>query len=1081
MSTRFPSLERNLRRSSLEMVLWWSCLCGWLWLASSAWGQEFPTRPQPGFLTNAVAEHGTTREVVPPTEHDPITISAEYLHEETPASVDISARLAGSSGMPGVSREEPQGPDSERVFVLRDRCRIRQGRWELTARQMVVWRSFTTHQGRTVEKVLVYPEGDVRVTSAGERSETPADKVFIELYSSVGVTMEARHNEPGHVSDGTVDPLHQRALSSRGKVQQLAWNQPALLAPGKSRPLVGPEIDFDSLVPEVRPLATRHLMISPRSFGVGFSVSSFLSEETSPAEQVTVITQGVNIVVDGVPGVQGFDTLGPQSGTVDISADQVVIWTQADASGKFSPEMFQDANAPLQLYLEGNIEIRQGDNVMKASKAFYDVREDRAVLLDGELRVFVPDLEGTLKLRAEKIRQLSHDSYHAQNAWVTGSDFGVPTYRMEAGDIFLENRYDRNWIGRGDRSLDPQTGLSTPRATPWITSLDNRFRVGNTPVFMSPFLSMPAEDPHVPLESITFGGDQIFGAQVKTVWNMSKLLGLATPNADWNMQMNAYSERGVWLGNDIYYGAGRPGEVGSYYGEGEATWINDYGRDNLGLDRRSLDVRNRTRGRVLWRHREQINSDLDWTAEVGLLSDRNFLEQYYENEFDRGKDNETLIGLNRIRDNTSASLMTRFQVNDFEYDTQWLPRGDFTILGEPLWGDWLLYSSRTSAGYGQLRPARAPDDPTDLFVPLWYMPAAEGGVFNSRHEVSLPFSLGPVKFDPYMMGEAAFWQDDGFTNSSLQRFYGSAGVRGNVQLWQVFPNVRSPMLGLNGLAHKQTLGFDYYYADSSESLENIPQYNEFEENAQERFRTRLIFNTFGLMNTAMLPGQFDPRNYALRSGAARNVSSPYFELVDSQHVLRLNWNHRLQTKVGPPERQRIKDWMTLDLGVSYFPNPGDDNFGSSFGLLTANYMWDVGSRTKILANGQFDFFDEAPQVWDVGFLSQRSTRGSVYLGYRNIQAGPLLDSQLLTGSLSYAMSEKWIASLGTAYDIAERQDRGQSLTLTSVRSDVLIHIGMSIDASKGNWGMGFMIEPRLGPMNASSNQLSSLLGTRTQP
>ncbi|MEZ5950625.1 MAG: hypothetical protein R3C12_15695 [Planctomycetaceae bacterium] len=115
------------------------------------------------------------------------------------------------------------------------------------------------------------------------------------------------------------------------------------------------------------------------------------------------------------------------------------------------------------------------------------------------------------------------------------------------------------------------------------------------------------------------------------------------------------------------------------------------------------------------------------------------------------------------------------------------------------------------------------------------------------------------------------------------------------------------------------------------------------------------------MNSAMLPAQFDPRGYAVRSGAARNVSSPYFELVDDQHALRLNWNHRLQTKVGPPERQRIKDWMTLDLGITYFPNPGDDNFGTSFGLLTANYMWDVGARTKFLANGQFDFFDDAPR------------------------------------------------------------------------------------------------------------------------
>ncbi|MEZ5950626.1 MAG: hypothetical protein R3C12_15700 [Planctomycetaceae bacterium] len=259
---------------------------------------------------------------------------------------------------------------------------------------------------------------------------------------------------------------------------------------------------------------------------------------------------------------------------------------------------------------------------------------------------------------------------------------------------------------------------------------------------------------------------------------MSKLLGLATPGADWNLQLHAYSERGFWLGTDANYASiEAPGTPGRFFGEAEAVWINDFGRDNLGLDRRDLDVANNTRGRVLWRHREQWSSQLDWTAEIGLLSDRNFLEQYYESEWDQGKDNETLLGLNYVEDNVAASLMTRVQLNEFEYDTQWLPRGDLTILGEPLLWDRLVYSSRTSAGYGQLRPGSTPEDPADLFVPIWYMPAAEGLVFSSRHELSVPFALGPLQLDPYILGEAAYWQDDGFTGNSLNRFYGAAGLR----------------------------------------------------------------------------------------------------------------------------------------------------------------------------------------------------------------------------------------------------------------------------------------------------------------
>ncbi|HCS53944.1 MAG TPA: hypothetical protein DIW81_20550 [Planctomycetaceae bacterium] len=1000
-----------------------------------------------------------------PTILDPIFISCDFLHEESPAAVDITSRLYGDS-----EKNRSTDPASEGVSLLRGRCQIQQGDWELNANQIVIWKSTVQDHNRLMTRIVVYAEQDVQLkTDAKSESTQP---VLVELVSSAEITTVPRHEV--QLLSAASDPFLERAKRARSRHQQTALNQPRLIAPDNAIPLSPAEIDFDSLTQPLATTAQRHIVVSPRSFGIGFDVKSYLSEESSPAEQITVISQGVNIVVEGIGPVDGVPV-----GALDLSADQVVIWTQANASGTFSPEMFQDQNTPMQLYLEGNIEIRQGNHVMRASRAYYDIREDRAVLLDSEMRVNVPDMQGDLKLRADRIRQLSHDSFHAENAWVSGSEFGVPTYRMEAGDIFIENRYDRGWVGGGDPEVDPQTGLQVARPKPWITSLNNKFRVGEAPIFFAPYVSGPAEDPHIPIESLTLGQDNIFGGQLKTVWNLSKLLGLkGADDLDWNLQADMYTERGFWLGTDATYAGCAPiGTAGSYFGETEAVWINDWGTDNLGLDRRDLDVASNTRGRALWRHRQHMSDSLWVTGELGFLSDRNFLEQYYEEEWDQGKDNETLISINHQEDNIATSIMGRFQLNEFETETNWLPKADLTILGEPLLWDRLVYSSRSSAGYGQLRPGDAPDDPNDLYVPLTYTPEAEGVVLSTRHELSMPFNLGPVKFDPYLLGEAAYWQDDGFTNNNLNRFYGSAGIRANLMLWKTYPHLFSPLLGINGLAHKQNLGVDYYFADSTQDLSDVPQYNEFDENAQERFRTRLIFNTFGFMNNALLPTQFDPRNYAVRSGAARNVSSPYFELVDDQQVARFNWNHRLQTKVGPPERQRIKDWMTLDLGLSYFPDADSDNFGEDFGLLTANYMWDVGSRTKILANGEFDFFEDAPQAWDVGFLTQRSTRGSLYLGYRNIQAGPL-ESQLLTASASYAMSQKWIATFGTAYDIAENQDRGQSFTITGIRSDFLIHLGLSVDSSKGNFGVGFMIEPRLGPIDGSSNRLSSLLGTQ---
>jgi hypothetical protein len=191
--------------------------------------------------------------------------------------------------------------------------------------------------------------------------------------------------------------------------------------------------------------------------------------------------------------------------------------------------------------------------------------------------------------------------------------------------------------------------------------------------------------------------------------------------------------------------------------------------------------------------------------------------------------------------------------------------------------------------------------------------------------------------------------------------------------------------------------------------------------------------------------------------------------------LRLALRQRLQTKVGPPERMRIKDWMRLDLGMAYFPNADEDNFGEDLGLLTGNYRWNLSDRTLLLADAQYDLFDDAQELWSLGVLSQRSTRGSIFVGMRQVK-GATLDSQILSASYSYRMSPKWVSTAGTAYDLGENMDRGQSLTVTRLGKDFLVHVGANYDRSKDNFGFGIAIEPRFGALDGSSTQLSSLLG-----
>src|SRR5690606_14440999 len=123
--------------------------------------------------------------------------------------------------------------------------------------------------------------------------------------------------------------------------------------------------------------------------------------------------------------------------------------------------------------------------------------------------------------------------------------------------------------------------------------------------------------------------------------------------------------------------------------------IRDSGLDNLGLDRRTIDPEESFRGRTLWNHRQKFADGLfdGWTmqAEVGWISDRTFLEQYYEQEWDERKDQITGIRMKRVVDNRSFSFEGNVQLNHFFTETQWLPRLDHYIIGQNIAGDALTW------------------------------------------------------------------------------------------------------------------------------------------------------------------------------------------------------------------------------------------------------------------------------------------------------------------------------------------------------------------------------------------------------
>ncbi len=247
-------------------------------------------------------------------------------------------------------------------------------------------------------------------------------------------------------------------------------------------------------------------------------------------------------------------------------------------------EVTQAQDMPLQIYLEGHIVIRQGGHELYANQAFYDVKEEKALLLDAEIRTRIARVAGKVRLRAKQLRQTAHDTFHAQQAYITTSDFLNPGYRLQTSDIYIEPRYGDPWNPDNGPQIDPLTGEPTGgEPTLWATSLNNTFFIENVPVFYYPYLSSPAEDPNIPLTNVTFQNDRIFGQAIYTTWDIFKLTGIDRPaGTQWNLNANYLTLRGPQIGTtESYRGVNRWGfdELAV-----PGVWTCDVHLSTMGLD-----------------------------------------------------------------------------------------------------------------------------------------------------------------------------------------------------------------------------------------------------------------------------------------------------------------------------------------------------------------------------------------------------------------------------------------------------------------------------------------------------------------
>ena len=799
------------------------------------------------------------------------------------------------------------------------------------------------------------------------------------------------------------------------------------------------------------PLGAKLLTLSKRSSSRFPQISFQGRPETN--DTVATIRDGVVLTINGVQ-LQDSNGTVTDFGTVSIETDNVVMWIRGN--GNAQPSLMNGlesfADRPIELYLEGNIVLHQGQRIIYAERMYYNVSSEYGMVLSAEILTPIPQYQGLLRIKADAIEQRNRQNFMAYGAAITSSRLGVPRYWMQADRVtFQDMRAD----GSIDNSRRPAAGEPTNMQA---TSRNNFVYLAGLPVSYWPIFTTDLNKPTFYLSSLKFKNDQIFGTQVFSEFDGYQLLGIDGPDGtDLTLSADYLSKRG--LAGGARFTLDRPSLwfAGPTSGSLDTWFINEQGLDFIGGDRINMTPEANVRGRSVGRYRSNLTPSMEFSAELGYITDRNFLEQYFENEWDQQKDFSTLLRLRNYNGNRMFDIFGQPRINDFFTETEWLPRADHYWLGQDL-GEYLSWSEHTNVAYAHQRVATTPTDPQDAakFQLLPWETDSEGVRAITRQELSAPLTLGAWNVAPFVSGEAGYWGED-VAGNPLTRLTGQGGIRSSLPMWRAYPGVSSSLLDINGMAHKISFDNELFYADSDQDLNRLPLYDPLDDNSQEHFRRRMIFNTFG----GVRPDRFEERNYALRQGMQRYVTASSSEVVDDMVQLRSGINQRWQTKRGYPGRERIVDLVSFDVDWIYYPKAERDNFGEDVGAINYDFRYHVGDRLTLLSDGYFDVFSQGLKAVSAGAMISRPGRGQAYIGILSLE-GPI-SSNVLNGYMNYKLNEKWIAAGGAAWDFSKIGSIGQTFTLTRVGESALVQVGINVDSGRDNVSFNFNIEPRFLP------------------
>jgi hypothetical protein len=604
------------------------------------------------------------------------------------------------------------------------------------------------------------------------------------------------------------------------------------------------------------------------------------------------------------------------------------------------------------------------------------------------------------------------------------------------------------------------------------------------PIFWWPYLAGDTSKNEIPLRTLRVSNSKTYGLSLLTDWDIFGLAGQHAPDGvRATLNLDYFEKRGpaggvesVWTTEEDH------GLLHSYIME-------DHGTDRLGRDRENVMPTKETRGWVSARDQRDLGDGWKLQLEGSYISDPTFLEQFFRNVYDTGKEQETSIYLKKQGETDSISLLGKFNLMDFtttagqvddQFMTEKAPEFKYWRIGDSLL-DVFTYYSETSASNlrmditdftpDQLRlqpdflGAPAAVTPSDQSYRAFYKSLGwtTGSVLrgDTRHELDLPLQLGDVKVTPYVAGRLTAW-DTGFPEDeggSTTRVWGGGGVRSAMQFWHVYDDAQSMFLDVHRLRHVIEPQFNVFAGGSNIQRSELQPFDRDVEGISTASGTQLAIN---------------------QKWQTQRGTEGHMRTVD-WIVLNLNWNQFYNkdkansTNVNDPANPTTLFYPQTPVRGMYFMSRPELSLAQD--SIGGDWVWRAGEKVRFMGDFNYSLQSTQLEQASAGVAVDQSKTLSYFLGNRYIQR---LNTDEWTLGIDYQLTSKYELLFTESYDIQKGTNILSSATLMRKLPRLTVAFTATYDANNADTTFMFTAWPEGFPQAGVGNMKGTQLDGRSQ-